>query len=351
MSARISESREARVIGLVEEALDELARSNVPLSSVLDKATRVARLRDDYENLVWLQMEARSAGDEEAKNRAVSEALAKIPEERYRLLHRLAVEEYMRERTLDMKDKDAIAGMSVREMEARLESLSLVDEGAPPEGMHPLDLYYARKESLEIKSQAWASAAQLRELLARIRNRVHDYLSRVENQLLLDEAVSDIFEQNRKYIDLRLEHVAPKAVGQLLAAYRRSAESSTEARSQALTSCRRALKTVADALYPATGATAVGGDGRERVMSDDRFLSRLMQFVYERGRGHSAAELLAAQIGEVGGKLEALNDLASKGVHARVSEFEMKQCVIQTYLTLGDILRLAENKHDNGDPD
>jgi hypothetical protein len=30
-------------------------------------------------------------------------------------------------------------------------------------------------------------------------------------------------------------------------------------------------------------------------------------------------------------------------VHAEVSEFELNQCVIQTYLLVGDILRLTES--------
>jgi len=36
-------------------------------------------------------------------------------------------------------------------------------------------------------------------------------------------------------------------------------------------------------------------------------------------------------------------ELSCKGVHAEVSEFELNQCVIQTYLLVGDILRLTES--------
>ena len=199
--------------------------------------------------------------------------------------------------------------------------------------MHPVDIYYARKESLEIKAQAWLTMAQLRELLARIRNRIQDHLSRVEKQLLLDEAITTIFDDNRRYIELRLQHVAPEAVDQLVAAYRRRAENDPEARSHALTSCRRAIKTVADTLYPATNIDAIGADGTARRMSDNRYLSRLLQCVFEAGVERSATrELLEAQVSDLSARLEAINDLASKGVHATVSDFEVNQCVIQTYL-------------------
>lgn len=347
VTERISQARQERVVGLVEEALDNLARSEVPSSSILDKATRVARLRGDYESLIWLQMEARALDDTSARDRAASEGMAHVPEEEYRRLHRAAVDAYMSERTFQVDREEKLATMSVREMETRIESLARVDAPEPPEGMHPVDVYHERQQTLDIVAQSWLTSAQLREILARIRNRVHDYLSRVESQLLLDEAVSDIFEENRRYIDLRLQHVAPIAVEQLLAAYRRRTERDAEARSHALTSCRRALKTLADALLPPSGQKLIGADGVERAMTDDKYLSRLLQAVFLAGKGKTAsAELLKAQVEELGTRLEAINSLASKGVHADVSEFEVNQCVIQTYLVLGDIMRLADTAVD-----
>jgi hypothetical protein len=40
--------------------------------------------------------------------------------------------------------------------------------------------------------------------------------------------------------------------------------------------------------------------------------------------------------------MDRLYDLVSKGVHTDVTEFEVNQAVIQTYLLVGDILRLAD---------
>jgi hypothetical protein len=77
-------------------------------------------------------------------------------------------------------------------------------------------------------------------------------------------------------------------------------------------------------------------------MTDSRFISRLLQFAHEETKGGAAKGLLAAQIEDLAGKLHALNDLASKGVHATVSSHEANQAIIQTYLTLGEILRLAD---------
>jgi hypothetical protein len=134
--------------------------------------------------------------------------------------------------------------------------------------------------------------------------------------------------------------IAPEALEQFAAAYRRHSEQGAEARSHALTSCRRILKTLADALYPATRAMVKGVDGVDRKMTDDKFVARLCQFAADRTKGSRARELLVADIAQLGTRLDALNALSSKGVHATVSQTELDQCLIQTYLVAGDLLRI-----------
>lgn len=52
---------------------------------------------------------------------------------------------------------------------------------------------------------------------------------------------------------------------------------------------------------------------------------------------------MAAQLTDLGNRLDALNVAGSKGVHADVTGAEADQCIIQTYLLIGDFLRLAES--------
>lgn len=137
-----------------------------------------------------------------------------------------------------------------------------------------------------------------------------------------------------------LENLAPDVLAELAAAYRRMADGTPQSRSQALTSCRRALKGLADSVYPATGAEVVGSDGVARKMTDDKFVARLVQFVYERRGGDKAARSTRAELGYLGARLGTLNDLASKGVHAAASELEVDQCVVHTYLVAGEVVEL-----------
>lgn len=77
-------------------------------------------------------------------------------------------------------------------------------------------------------------------------------------------------------------------------------------------------------------------------MTEDKYISRLCQFANERG-GASSARLLSAQIRSLTERLDALNSLGSKGVHDEASPAEVDQCLIQTYLVVGDLLRIAES--------
>jgi hypothetical protein len=92
-------------------------------------------------------------------------------------------------------------------------------------------------------------------------------------------------------------------------------------------------------LYPATDQIATGSDGKERPMTDEKFISRLLQFVTDNVKGSSGG-LIAADISDFGTRLTALNALSSKGVHAQVTQAEVDLCLIRTYLIAGDLLRI-----------
>ena len=84
----------------------------------------------------------------------------------------------------------------------------------------------------------------------------------------------------------------------------------------------------------------LGFDGVERKMTDDRYINRLLQFVSEQVGKHGSGGVLQANLGELGAKLSAIDGLANKGVHASVSTAEVEVCIVQTYLVIGEILRV-----------
>lgn len=59
------------------------------------------------------------------------------------------------------------------------------------------------------------------------------------------------------------------------------------------------------------------------------------------GRQENDAVVQAA-LEDVAARLDALNALASKGVHTDVTSYEVDTCVVQTYLVVADVLRIRE---------
>ena len=143
-------------------------------------------------------------------------------------------------------------------------------------------------------------------------------------------------------MDERLQSLAPEILDQLHIAYRRTREGTSEARSHALTSCRRVLKALADRFYPPSKAPVMGVDGKERVLNDSMYIARLWQFISELNTGSKARQILHDDVISLGERIDRLYQLTNKGVHENVTEFEVNMCVLSTYNVVGAILRLVD---------
>jgi len=178
------------------------------------------------------------------------------------------------------------------------------------------------------------------DILERIRFRVYSYLCRVESELKFSSVANDIMERYRQRVDEHLAEVASDVLEQFTAAYRRMNEGGVESRSHALTSCRRILKAIADAVYPARSDPVTDRSGQPRDVSDDKYINRLWLFIDDHAAGSTVANSMHATLSEVGARIDRLNELANKGVHSEVTADEVEWCVVQTYILTGEVLRL-----------
>jgi hypothetical protein len=262
-------------------------------------------------------------------------------------VHEEIVQAYTNERRTTSSSKEPgqqeVSAWSVEQMEAHRASLDgIVNAAKPPTGMHPQDLYFAREDYQKAESTLRPRIVDIDLILARVRRRVWDFLVRTEQQLAYGAVASSVFERYRQYVDRQLRDVAPEALDQLRAAYARAAEGPAEARAQAVLSCRRVLKSVADVLYPASSTPIRAADGTERQVTDEHWVNRLWQFVADRSGQSRFRQATRVNLAETGKRIDALNDLTSKGLHEQASEYEMDQAIIQTYVLIGDLLRLRE---------
>lgn len=323
----------------------------MPLSAVIQKAIRIARLRNDHDGVWLLSFELIRPEDQEAKRDLFAELSPHYTKETAEINNKRFAELLLEERLTAVvvsgpgqkPGEKTVVMVSVPELEARISNLrSIESDPGPPQAMHPFDVAAFTDEHETRRLESRAFIMQFEGVLARVRQRIHTYLSRAEKELMFGQLNADIFERNRRYVDEHLALLSPDALVQLVSAHKRISEGDVEARAQALLSCRRALKSLADALYPAGPDRVLGADGKSRVLTDDKFVARLWQFVSERLGGSGSAKLLLATVDDVGGRLDALYDLSCKGVHSTLSSGEAEQILIQTYLLIGDLLRLQD---------
>lgn len=332
---------------LVRAALDELDLRDCRLSVVARKALRIARLRNDWEAVHWLQIELEGYGDKNATKRLMGEVAPYFSREVFKRIHKEAVEASISSRSITVIDssgeidEDKMTGLSIQEMEENIFVWSR-SEDPLPNNLHPLDAAHFSEQRHQRRSIQEDMEIEQRKVLARITQRVHSYLSQVERQLVHGQLQSDMFEDNRRYVDDRLQKFAPEILDQLHVAYRRTREGTAEARSHALTSCRRALKALADRLYPPSKSPVKGKDGKERILNDSLYVARLWQFITESNAGSTEKRMLSDDIVPLGKQVDRLNDLAGKGVHAEVTEFEVNMCVLNMYTVAGALLRLVD---------
>ncbi|WP_371782133.1 hypothetical protein [Streptosporangium subroseum] len=331
---------------LVEKTIAAFDEPDTSVSSLLRRCTRIATLRNDFANLAWLEMEASDANfsDKERRHANRIEYAAHFDKAEWDKIWLVAGEAYIKRRQI-RDEKDRVRGGSVEE----LENLMLVMEGQAadlvvPEGLAPVDLYFRSQEYTNQRAKLTTYASDLRDILSRIKDQLYRFLLETERQIQYGQVNAEIFERTQRYVDDSLRAIDSSVLDMFHSAYRRVEDGDPESLSHALTSCRRIIKAVADALYPARSEPVIGEDGVSRKLDDSKYVNRLIHFVSENLGKHGSGEVLQTTLDQLGRRLRSLDGLASKGVHDSVSSQEVDTCVIQTYLTIGDILRIRDEK-------
>lgn len=330
--------------------MDQFDCPGVTVAALTRRCQRVASLRGDAVALAWLSLESTDiANEHENKSGTTRETLAArllktLPSHEANAKWEAEYDGYIKRRRTQ-PDKQQANLRSVQQIEELAQMLQEQEAASlvpPPPGMHSYDLGKHVFEQTQGRVRLVESRIALEAVLARIKDRLWQFLTETEYELTFGEASAETFDRLRSYVDKQLTTIAPPALEQFQAAYRRLKDGGNEDRAHALTSCRRVLKTLADQLYPARPEPVTGVDGKARVLNDAMFVNRLVQYVAETVGKHANGAVVQAALEDVGARLGALNDLASKGVHADVTTYEVDTCVVQTYLVVADVLRIRE---------
>ena len=314
------------------------------------RCQRIASLRGDGIALSWLTLESTDVANmhenksDETRESLVARLLKQIPCDEANAKWKAEYDAYVNRRRAQSGQQDANL-RSVEQIEDLVQMLRDQEAATlvpPPPGMHTYDLGKYVSDQERTRTSLVSSRIPLDTVLARIKNRLWEFLTETEYELSFGEATGETFDRLRSYVDKQLTTISPLALEQFQTAYRRLKDGGDEDRAHALTSCRRVLKTLADELYLAHAEPVTGADGNAPTLNDAKFVNRLLQYVGDTMGKHENGAVVQAALEDVAARLDALNALASKGVHADVTTYEVDTCVVQTYLVVADVLRIRE---------
>jgi hypothetical protein len=148
-------------------------------------------------------------------------------------------------------------------------------------------------------------------------------------------------------VDDKLLDLEPSLAEQLMLAFKAVSSSKEEEWSQALTTCRRLLEGLADALLPASDKKVNG-----RPLGQEQYVNRLWAFMDGAIESDSNKALSKAHVDFLGAWITKVNKLANKGVHADLGQLEATKAVFHTYLVIADIFDyLKSDGSHKGKPD
>lgn len=314
------------MLSLVQRALDEI--DDHPVSVTARRTARIAVLLGETELAVRLGFELKpGSGGHPPSNASDTRRLMADPSTwgQADSPAEAALAAYMATRRIpDQRDK--IDGHSLSQLEAWVSRLASDDELSKP-------------EILEMKLRQ-------QHILDAVQHTCFTALCSWERRLGYANINEDIFLRFKSSVDALLSAGAPDVLDQFAAVHRRLRDAAASAPdlplsedvAQAVTTCRRILKAVADHLLPGLPG-ARSSDGRS--LNDASYKNRLYEWVKVNVASDTSTESVKASIGGIFERFSALDQLASKGVHASVGLQEAELCAISTYLAAGELLQLS----------
>jgi hypothetical protein len=345
-------------LDLTRSANEEMDSGAVPLSVVIGKAARIARLRRDFDNLFWLEMEMVCLRDPSGGPVAFVQELKPHytkSEWTSRGLRESRTWQSERQMPYDIPTleatKDHVEMLSVAEIETKRVTARRLHDEMKREATSTSVFPGENSGSAGLLAGMEMFDLGLATILDRIRARVRTYLSQTETDLVLGTTTTTAIERLMAVAEAWLAAHAPSVLAELRAASERCADGTTESFAQALLACRRAIMSLADALYPARDAPTQAEDGQEHKLTQDKYINRLMQYLKERLPAERHCQSINANLADAGRRIETAHNLAQKGLHSKVTNAEAHSCVAQTWLVIADLVLLEQGSSAALSPD
>ncbi len=310
-----------------KELLYEMEIGELPVERYLMKAKRVARLIGDSDAQVWLNYELIGYPAS-----YIFSGLGKC--EKYALMgNRLqqSNNNYYRNSLPEFESMVYTAKISI-------DSISKYDYSIPiiKDFIVAAATQKVMGEQLLIIEKTKYKYTEYVKIFSSIKSSIHSYITDVLISLKLGNISESIFNESRNLVDEFVRCYCPKAAEQLVSISERIFEGNVESYSQALTSCRRLLLSIADIIFPASDEDYIDKKGKKRKVGIENYKNRILAF-FENSKSTSSINIFASELEYLAARLDAVYEKSCKGVHDDIDKREAKLTIISTYIIISEI--------------
>lgn len=319
------------------EIIKNIELNEIPLTNIALKTSRLARLMNDFRMAELLRYE--TSGYPADLKGWVDHEHWKIAVD--------AGREYQRE---DYQDRVYPESIEQLEQELRITEIAL-QAAKGPDISYP---FLNPNQQMDVPTGNSKERAEIREhhalvskRLASRRSLIFDYVINIYYQLKFSGISDDIFTRIRENVDKRIRKNLPESVKRFSAVYSNLQSENPENWSNAVHSCRRILKDLADVVFPPSENKKIEINGEEKVihLGQEFYINRILTFIQENSTSERYSDIVGSHLKFIENRLNSVLKAAHKGTHDTiVSREEADRYVVYTYLLIGDIISLKKVK-------
>ena len=183
---------------------------------------------------------------------------------------------------------------------------------------------------------------EVSEILAHRRSFIHEYITKTYLELNYSNIAEDIFSAIKQNVDQKIGEIVPESIEKFVAIYENLTSKNPENWSNAVHSCRRILKDLANAIYPPTKNIKKGIDGKSHELGEEQYINRIIKFITQKSESKTYIKIVGSHLRFIEDRLKSISEGSNKGTHTDITDREEAiRIVVYTYLLLGDILSLV----------
>lgn len=334
--------KKSQALAACEKVINGIEDGEISVSSALLLCKKIARLVNDQDGLQWLNYE--HAGYPRADN-------GKILREAWQIgaTHGRAYQ--IRKGN---KNEEVIFTELCNELESAIDSEkkaigNYTTQGYSVSGEMAFIATNRMVEGVAQGTNGILQAIQINERrLAILKSQYYDYAVRWQIELNFGNTAQSVFEEYQSKVDGYFTSMPTSTLQKLNAIENLMEDGNPERYAHVLTSCRRLWSETAKQLFEEvlpnyTEKTFKTKSGKDIDISGDHDNNKLSAVIETLQAKATKNTLVGSETLYLIDWMEQINNRQSTGVHSDVTREQAMQCIIHTYIALGDILSLRAN--------